>query len=166
LQTAASSASAEPAAPASRVTEYVIQPGDTLAKIAQTKLGGKSKSILDAILDLNRQRISDPNQIQSGSVLLLPRVAPSSQPSTVQRTALVDHTSSKKPAQSKSPPAAPAHDAGARWYQVRKNDRYMSIARAELGDASRWEEIHRLNKDKFPDPDQIREGVRIKLPGK
>jgi len=33
-----------------------------------------------------------------------------------------------------------------------------------LGDAARWRELHELNKDKFPDPKMIREGVRIKLP--
>jgi hypothetical protein len=33
-----------------------------------------------------------------------------------------------------------------------------------LGDAGRWRELHELNKDKFPNPQSIREGVRIKLP--
>ena len=47
---------------------------------------------------------------------------------------------------------------------MQKNDRYVSIAREQLGDASRWREIHELNKDKFPDPQRIREGVRIRLP--
>ncbi|MEK7756839.1 MAG: LysM domain-containing protein, partial [Planctomycetota bacterium] len=51
-----------------------------------------------------------------------------------------------------------------RWYQVKKNDRYASIAREQLGDAGRWRELHELNKDKFPNPQSIREGVRIKLP--
>jgi nucleoid-associated protein YgaU len=56
-------------------------------------------------------------------------------------------------------------DAGSfRWYQIRKNDRYISIAREQLGDSNRWREIYELNKDKFPDPQRIREGVRIKLP--
>jgi hypothetical protein len=40
----------------------------------------------------------------------------------------------------------------------------MSIAREQLGDAARWKELHLLNRDKFPDPGRIREGVRIKLP--
>jgi nucleoid-associated protein YgaU len=51
-----------------------------------------------------------------------------------------------------------------RWYQIKKNDRYISIARRQLGDARRWREVYELNKDKFPDPQRIREGVRIKLP--
>jgi hypothetical protein len=40
----------------------------------------------------------------------------------------------------------------------------MGIAREQLGDVRRWREIYELNKDKFPDPQFIREGVRIKLP--
>jgi nucleoid-associated protein YgaU len=61
-----------------------------------------------------------------------------------------------------------ANDKGAKnfkWYQVKKNDRFASIARDQLGDAGRWQEVYELNKDKFPDPQHIREGVRIKLPG-
>ncbi|MCH8242662.1 MAG: hypothetical protein IH897_08635 [Planctomycetes bacterium] len=55
-------------------------------------------------------------------------------------------------------------EGGYRWYQIKKNDRYVSIARNELGNESRWQEIFELNKKKFPDPSRIRSGVRIKLP--
>ena len=51
-----------------------------------------------------------------------------------------------------------------RWYQIKKNDRYVSIARDELGDEARWQEIFELNKKTFPDASRIRAGVRIKLP--
>ena len=51
-----------------------------------------------------------------------------------------------------------------RWYQIRKQDRYASIAREQLGDEGRWREIFELNRGKFPNADRIREGVRIKLP--
>ncbi len=53
---------------------------------------------------------------------------------------------------------------GSRWYQVKKGDRYTSIAREQLGDVSRWQAIFELNREKFPDPNRIREGVRIRLP--
>jgi 2',3'-cyclic-nucleotide 2'-phosphodiesterase/3'-nucleotidase len=59
-------------------------------------------------------------------------------------------------------PSAPAK--AARWYQIRPNDRYVTIAREQLGDGSRWREIYELNVDKFPDPGLIRAGVRIMLP--
>ena len=45
----------------------------------------------------------------------------------------------------------PVHRRAFRWYQIKKNDRYTSIAREQLGDASRWREIYQLNKDTFPD---------------
>ena len=63
----------------------------------------------------------------------------------------------------KKPSAGPGEPTF-RWYQVRKSDRYVSIAREQLGDERRWKELFELNKDKFPEAGAIREGVRIKLP--
>jgi len=60
----------------------------------------------------------------------------------------------------KSP--APAND---RWYQVKKGDGLQNIAREQLGDASRWREIHELNRATLADPESIREGIKIRLPG-
>ncbi|MEK6677325.1 MAG: LysM peptidoglycan-binding domain-containing protein [Planctomycetota bacterium] len=55
-------------------------------------------------------------------------------------------------------------ESGIRWYEVKKGDRYASIARQLLGDSGRWKEIHELNKDRIVDPQTIREGIKIKLP--
>lgn len=74
------------------------------------------------------------------------------------------HPRKGEPARAERPVGAAAKDKGFRWYQVRKNDRFASIARSELGDPTRWRELHDLNRDRFPDPDKIREGVRIKIP--
>ncbi|HNQ23364.1 MAG TPA: LysM domain-containing protein [Phycisphaerae bacterium] len=74
---------------------------------------------------------------------------------------------SARPAATAPPTPPPVAEASAiRWYQVKKNDRYVSIAREQLGNERRWKEIYELNKDKFPDAGHIREGVRIKLPPK
>jgi nucleoid-associated protein YgaU len=51
-----------------------------------------------------------------------------------------------------------------RWYQVKKGDRYATIAERELGDKDRWSELYELNKAVFPDSSAIRSGVRIKIP--
>lgn len=74
------------------------------------------------------------------------------------------HPRKGESARAERPEGAAGKDKGFRWYQVRKNDRFASIARSELGDPSRWRELHDLNRDRFPDPDKIREGVRIKIP--
>ncbi len=54
--------------------------------------------------------------------------------------------------------------ASGKTYQVRKGDGLVSIARDQLGDASRWREIHDLNRDRFGDPARLPEGARIRLP--
>jgi nucleoid-associated protein YgaU len=146
-----------PAAPVEDSAAYTVKAGDTLFTIAQSRYGSRSKRVVDAIIDANRKQVPDPDQIRPGMVLRLPKLEGSAAKS-VQRT-------SDQPANRPVAPAAKASTAQAfRWYQVRPNDRYASIAREVLGDGARWREIHELNKDKFPNPDQIREGVRIKVP--
>jgi len=168
------SVSGPPATPGNR---HTVATGDTLYKIAQKHYGTQSKSVVDAIYEANRSVLPGPNALRVGAELILPAVGAAGAPAA----AMVGDTSpptttshkSRTPAERKATKAAPQKpapkpepaDPASRWYQVRKNDRYVSIAREQLGDPSRWQEIYQLNKDKFPDPQQIREGVRIKLPG-
>jgi LysM repeat protein len=52
-----------------------------------------------------------------------------------------------------------------RLYTVRSGDTLSRIAQRELGDANRWREIARLNRDVIPNPDLIRPGqVLVILP--
>ena len=46
-------------------------------------------------------------------------------------------------------------------YKVKRGDTLSSIAKAKLGDATRWPEIHRLNRDVVPNPNQIRPGLEL-----
>ncbi len=50
-------------------------------------------------------------------------------------------------------------------YVVRPGDNLYRIAKNELGDGSRWEEIYELNKDKIKDPSLIYSQQRLVLPG-
>ena len=146
--------------------QYTVAPGDTLSKIALAHFGNKSRNSVNTIFDLNRSTLSSPDDLKAGLVLSLPVVAGADRPvksepskarsSTASKTEEAKSHLTKKPA---DPPSATY-----RWYQVKKNDRYASIAREQLGDTGRWRELHELNKDKFPNPQSIREGVRIKLP--
>jgi nucleoid-associated protein YgaU len=144
---------------------YTVAPGDTLSKIALAHYGKKSRSTVQAIYEMNRSVLQNPDNLKTGMVLQLPlvddRASQKTEPAATVPTAKprveeAKITLSKKPAEPRTP--------GFRWYQVRKNDRYMSIAREQLGDGARWRELHEMNKDRFPDPGMIREGVRIKLP--
>ena len=45
--------------------------------------------------------------------------------------------------------------AAPRTYRVKRGDTLSGIAAKKLGEANRWPEIARLNRDIVPDPDEI-----------
>lgn len=161
-------------------TRYTVKPSDTLSSIAAAHYGTKSIKAVEMIFNANRDVLTDVNHVKSGMVLFVPdkpSAASEKQaaPQRVEKVADRSDNKVEKPAPSAKPKAepkaaqtqaaGPASDAkNFRWYQVKKDDRFASIAREQLGDAGRWQEVYEMNKDKFPDPQRIREGVRIKLP--
>jgi nucleoid-associated protein YgaU len=146
--------------------QYTVAPGDTLSKIALAHFGNKSRTSVNTIFDANRSTLASPDDLKAGLVLSLPvvegmvRLVKSEPPKASSPTSSKTEEAKNHPTKKSAEPRAATY----RWYQVKKNDRYSSIAREQLGDAGRWRELHELNKDKFPNPQSIREGVRIKLP--
>ncbi len=179
-------------APPVQGTPYTVKASDTLSSIAAAHLGSKSKKAVESIFEANRNVMADINSLKVGTVLMIPKPAPvaseKAQPAEAGLAPGKPTPASEKVAQSKDKeadkpaskkdvaekkPAKKADEqvagndknpANIKWYQVKKNDRFASIARDQLGDAGRWHEVYEMNKDKFPDPQKIREGVRIKLP--
>ena len=151
---------------AAKVVPYTVAPGDTLSKIALVHFGNKARTSVNAIFDSNRAILSSPDELKAGWVLSLPVLEGTPKPVKSEPPAVKAAKSSRteevknQPTKKSAEPPAPTY----RWYQVKKNDRYASIAREQLGDTGRWRELHEMNKDKFPDPQLIREGVRIKVP--
>lgn len=189
--TPASPATATPT-PAAQGTPYTVKASDTLSSIASAHYGTKSRHAVEAIFQANRGVLSDINNVKLGTVLTIPKFAgavsekapPSEKTSAPAKfVPAADKTADSKGKGTDKPSAdkkTAEKESGKRasegvadneknsknfkWYQVKKNDRFASIARDQLGDAGRWQEVYELNKDKFPDPQKIREGVRIKLP--
>jgi nucleoid-associated protein YgaU len=139
------------------VVRHTVQAGESLYTIARSRYGSQAGHVVDAIFQANRNQLEHPDRIQAGMVLDLPKLqdAPSTQ---------VRHAADRSTKVPGEPRNSNKRSEEFVWYQVRKNDRYASIARTLLGDELRWQEIYKLNKDTFPHPDRIREGVRIKVP--
>ena len=55
--------------------------------------------------------------------------------------------------------------AGGRTYTVKAGDTLSKIAKETLGDASQWKKIHEANRDAIPNPDLIRPGQELTIPG-
>ena len=131
-----------PAAPAplpaasADATEYVVQKGDSLSKIA-AKHGCKTAELQE----LNG--IKDPNKIRAGQKLLLPGAS-----TTVS------------PAPAKEKAAAKAPVAGPGEYIVQKGDALSKIA---ARNGCKTKELMELNGIK--DANKIRAGQKLKLPG-
>ena len=105
--------------------------------------------------------MTHPDKLGVGLELVIPMVSGINAPAATQPPNYPRRRTNTKPRDEEPqvPEAEPT-----RRYQIKKNDRYVSIAREQLGDETRWREIYELNREIFPDPEFIREGVRIKLP--
>ncbi|GIK15486.1 MAG: hypothetical protein BroJett003_04500 [Planctomycetota bacterium] len=149
---------------------HAVAKGETLMQIARAQYGPQWKAGLDAIMKANADKIRDANQIPAGVKLVVPVLS-------------VDGSSSNraeaKPSGAKAPlggsgektaaaqggrPSLASAKGSARQHEVRNGETLYSIARTVLGDASRWKEIHEMNKDVLRDPAQVRAGMRLRLP--
>ena len=152
--TLTATASAAPAeSPSPPVRRYRVKNGDTLSRIAREQYGSRSRRIIDALFGANRSVLSSPDEVRVDQELVLP-VIEGLRPSA---TSPAKNTEAEP-----EPPPKPKQRY--RYYQVKKGDRYVTIAREQLGSAAKWKEIAELNVDIFPDPAKIRHGVRIRLP--
>jgi nucleoid-associated protein YgaU len=112
-----------------------IQPGDSLWKLAQQNLGRGSR--WPELVDVN-PGIADPNKISSGAALHLPAAATAASPRHAQTTA-------------------------ASTIKVRKGDTLWSLAKSNLGLASRWPCLAAANRS-IDNPDRIYESQELTVP--
>ena len=63
------------------------------------------------------------------------------------------------------PPPAAAAAAAARTYTVKSGDTLSGIAKEVLGNAGAYTKIFEANRDQLSDPDKIKPGQVLKIPG-
>ena len=68
------------------------------------------------------------------------------------------------PAAASPEPERPAEQPQAKTYTVKSGDCLWNIAKKQLGDGSRWKEIHDLNRDKISNPNLIHAGLVLVMP--
>jgi nucleoid-associated protein YgaU len=64
-----------------------------------------------------------------------------------------------------APAAAAPATGGGRTYTVKAGDTLSKIAKALTGDLNNWKAIHEANKDTIQDPNVIRPGQVLRIPG-
>lgn len=145
-------------------TKYTVVSGDNLYRIARKHYGESSRELVRTIFEANRTVLSHEDEVRVGDVLLLPTIGNARGGSNETRSVREGAVDRDEQPQRAAPRRGRKGAQPFRWYQIEKNDRYTTIASAQLGDAKRWKELFELNRDIFPDPDRIRAGVRIRIP--
>jgi len=151
--------------PSQSARTYKVKKGDTLSRIAAEQYGSRSPKVIDAIYQANKGTLSNPAAIRLDQEIVLPTIEGVGPPKggVAEQPAAEPERSGQTPRPVDTPKTTP-DDSDYRYYQIRKGDRLASIAKEQLGSASRWKEIAELNRDILPDPSRIRDGVRIRLP--
>jgi nucleoid-associated protein YgaU len=142
--------------------EYEVQPNENYWVISQKLYG--TGAYFKALAEHNRELFPQENQLQVGDVISAPSIAELDEkyawlcPKPSRRDALLKRVAAAGP---RTP------YVGGRTYVVEEGDSLFDIARNELGKASRWVEIHRLNRDVLGDDyDYLVPGIELILPEK
>jgi len=134
---------------------YTWQSGDSYVALAKKLYGEPTKFTL--IQNANDGR----EDMQPGEKILVPvydveNVVETPAPAKNEGKTKV----SKSPKTAKVVPVS----AAGKTHTVKKGESLWLIAKAELGNGSRWKEIFDLNTDKLKTPESLRDGMQLALP--
>jgi len=132
------------------VDTHRVQPGDSLASLAQTYYGNAKYA--NFLFESNPE-ISDPARLALGVTIKIPPL-----PQDIDAR-MANAAGSKKV------PATTVNTAGKRTYKVKPGDSFYKIAKEQLGNAERWKELLALNKALVHgDPSSLQPGQTLVLP--
>lgn len=139
---------------------YEVQPNDSYWTISEKVYG--TGAYFKALAEHNRTKAPREEQLAVGQIIATPEAATlhSQYPDLCPKPDRVEAQLAQTQAA-----AAPRGYAFGRVYTVEEGDTLFSIARHELGKASRWVEIYELNRNVLgADHDYLRPGLQLVLP--
>jgi nucleoid-associated protein YgaU len=140
----------KPAVLIPRFTEYTVREGDTIVRIAK-RLYGKDEH-WQSIAKANPR--VDPQKLRAGQTLKVPV-----DPANIQGVLVNPPPHAAPPTASPEPPRGAAIE-----YVVRPGDTLGEIARSFYGKSSLWQAIVDANRDQISSPEQIRPGMKLRIP--
>jgi nucleoid-associated protein YgaU len=142
------------------VRSHPVRPGESLFVIADRYYG--DGNLWRDLARHNQDRVKPDGTVNAGVMLRIPDRAdltgrPAGSPSLPTATPTDPPRAPSTPRQ--EPPARQ------RTYTVASGDTLGDISMATLGTSRRWREIYNLNKDRIDDPNNVRAGLVLVLPG-
>jgi nucleoid-associated protein YgaU len=138
--------------------EYIVQKGDSLARIAATKLGNENlwRDIQTANPGL------DPKKLTVGQKIVLPSATKTAQAPAAKTVSEAPKVVKNNPPAAKPTPPKSTPQKSSGDYVVKKGDHLASIAQSTLGDSGRWKDIVAANPGL--DPNKLSVGQKIHIP--
>lgn len=141
--------------------EVVVQPGQTLMSIARQVYGDSKK--WEAISRANPRL--DPLRVKPGMTIRVPVDPKNIQGKEVGGAPSPNSTASASGAPSQQREAREA-SASPKEYVVQDGDTLGAIAKRTLGSSGEWQAILDANKSVISEPEDLRPGMRLKIPAK
>lgn len=132
-------------------TTHKVKPGESLWDISNKYY---DRGVYwRAIRDHNNM---ESGQINAGETLEIPEL-------TSQRKEQLRSMAADKSGGSSTGGSTPT---GPGTYVTKEGDTFWKIAQREYGNGEQWKRIWRANKSKVPNPDDLKAGIKIRIPGK
>ncbi len=156
-----------------RAKKYKVVAGDTLSSIAKKFYGpeqGNKIANVNRIFEANRKILQSADAVFVGQELTIPPLPATPAPGNASLTGSGLGSKSlfeavKSVGQRHSSASEAAKGAG-RFYTVKEGDCLWTIAASQLGSGARYKEISKLNSAILASEDDIRVGMRLRLPQK
>lgn len=151
----------EPVSDNGQADSYVVEPHDNFWRISQKVYG--TGAYYKALEEYNRRQSGERKLVNAGDVLSVPSidVLRDNYPDLCPKPRNVASQETEPPTD-RSPRASGRRS---RTYTVVEGDTLFDIARRELGKATRWAEIYRLNRDQLgEDFNNLSPGMELVLP--
>ncbi|MFH0939030.1 MAG: LysM peptidoglycan-binding domain-containing protein [Planctomycetota bacterium] len=143
----------------SATTEYVVKSGDTLTRIANEMLPGKGN--VKAILEANKESLSDPNRLRVGMMLKIPNALSAAPEAHLKSTEPLKPKIIAGSGALQTKSEVPAADASE--YVVQNGDTLERIARKLFNDGRKWRDLYEWNREQLSDPSRLRQGQTLKI---
>jgi nucleoid-associated protein YgaU len=159
---------------------YVVQKGETLGGIAEKHYGTSKPKVVEYLVSKNKGTIKSKDVVIVGQEIVIPELpsdmfepAPGFQASNLNRSerlVLDERTSTpllngrRAPRSDQTEYTLQTTSSQSSGYTVQPGDTLVKIAREQLGSASDWKTIQKLNGNL--DPKKLRPGMKIRIPAR
>jgi nucleoid-associated protein YgaU len=137
---------AEPQPARPRSTEYVVKKGETLTGISKAHYGTTRK--WRGILEANSSKLSRPEDLREGMTIVIPGI----------------EGAAPRAASPSAAPAAPSPSGSVKTHEVAKGETLSGISTKYYGTSRRWKDILKANAGKLARPEDLRPGMKLKIP--